>query len=86
MTATTTQALDTIIRGMQALTIGVQLTTALVGVIRASRPDLDLVTDTEIIARYQALAAAAHQAVLADQQRLDRETQAAAVVPAQQTT
>lgn len=86
MNATTTQALDTIIRGMQALTIGVQLTTALVGVIRASRPDLDLVTDTEIIARYQALAAAAHQAVLADQQRLDRETQAAAVVPAQQTT
>jgi len=86
MNAKTTQALDSIIGGLQAMTIGVQLTTALVGVIRASRPDLDLVTDTEIIARYQALAATAHQAVLADQQRLDRETQAAAVVPAQQTT
>lgn len=85
MNATTSQALDTIIGGLQAMTIGMQLTTAVIGVIRASRPDLDLVTDAEIIARYQVLAAREHQAVLADQQRLERETQAAAVVPAQQT-
>lgn len=83
MNAKTSQAITDIIGGMQALTLGVQLTTALIGVIRASRPELDTITDAEIIARYQAAAAAEHQAVLAEQQRLNRETQTAAIVPQQ---
>lgn len=86
MTTKTTQALDTIIGGMQALTLGVELTTAFIGIIRASRPELATLTDAEVIARYQAAAAREHQAVLADQQRIDRETQTVPVTAAQQTT
>lgn len=86
MNAKTSQAITDIIGGLQALTLGVQLTTALVGVIRASRPELDTLTDAEVIARYQAAAAREHQAVMADQQRIDRETQTVPVTAAQQTT
>lgn len=74
MDSKTDAALTSVIKGMQALTLGVELTRALVGVMRASRPELAGVTDAEIIARYQDASAKAHQAVLDDQQQLERES------------
>ena len=82
-------AINQIIAGLAQAQVGVSAATALVQLVQALRAPTAAptgLTDLEIAQRYVTASSAAHQAVLNDEQRLDRETQAATIAADQQTT